>query len=59
MSAPKNAHIPIIQLWEYSRDPEERSLPDAEWEHLQICVDCIVLLSRCINADSIEHIRPQ
>jgi hypothetical protein len=54
-----DAHIPIIQLWEYSRNPEEKSLPDAEWEHLQMCGECIALFLRCINADSIEYIRPQ
>jgi len=54
-----NAHIPIIQLWEYSRNPKAKSLPDAEWEHLQMCEECIALFLRCINADSIEHIRPQ
>jgi hypothetical protein len=56
MSAQDGLHIPISQIWDYSRHSNRALLSLLEWDHLMICERCVANLWLCHASDSIEHI---
>jgi hypothetical protein len=48
-------HIPISQLWEYSRDPS--ALEWTQREHLASCEDCIGILWVCRSSESVQQVK--
>jgi hypothetical protein len=56
MSAQNLLHIPISQIWEYSRESNRALLSLLEWDHLMACERCVTNLWLCHASDSIEHI---
>jgi hypothetical protein len=50
-------HIPIPQLWEYSKNPDPATLSHAEWSHLQACKHCIGTVWLCNTSLSIDEVQ--
>lgn len=57
MSASDGIHIPIPQLWAYSKNLDRATLAHAEWSHLQVCDQCIATLLVCTTSESIEAVQ--
>jgi hypothetical protein len=56
MSAQEGLHIPISQIWEYSRESNRALLSLLEWDHLMACERCVANLWLCHASDSVENI---
>ena len=48
-------HIPMSQLWEYSRHPS--ALEWTQLEHLASCEDCIGILWVCRTSESVQQVK--
>jgi len=50
----RNAHLTLVRLWEYSRDPNPATLGQSDYEHLLKCEDCVAALWVCNISASVE-----
>jgi hypothetical protein len=57
MSNPPLFHIPISELWEYSRNQSPQNLGTQHWNHLGICDDCVGVLWLCSASRSFEQLK--
>jgi hypothetical protein len=53
----RTLHIPIVVLWEYSRNPNPAALSSPHWNHLMTCEDCVSVLWLCNTSPSVEHLK--
>ena len=50
-----SSHVPISQLWAYSRDP---NVPESiRLGHLSACDDCMDILWVCRSSESVQQVK--
>ena len=57
MSTNLGLHVPLVKLWDHSRQLYPEVLSAEDWLHLMNCEHCVDVLRCCYKADSIDQVK--